>query len=171
VNGIRFALRHAAATGILVGGVVAFAAASYFALLGWAMLVGEPLGGPFALPFMVLVGLIAGVSSTVLVFFPAAALAEWIGAKRNLSVAAQIPIATGLMGAFVLLASVAVGLSRGLTLASAASIGGLIFVLLVVPLGVYWWAMRSSDWLVQSAIRWRSAAGRTSPSPSSSQVG
>lgn len=40
---MRFALKHAVATGVVVTGIVGFTAFSYFALLLWAVLAGGGL--------------------------------------------------------------------------------------------------------------------------------
>jgi hypothetical protein len=67
---LRFAAKHAVAGMIVVAGIVAFTAATYFALLLWAMLTGQELGGPLALPFMVLFAFVAGVVSVAVILLP-----------------------------------------------------------------------------------------------------
>lgn len=153
MNAMRFAVKHAVATGVVVGGIVAFTAASYFALLAWAVLVGEPLGGPLAFPFMVLFALVASVVSVGLILLPATAVAERISVRRQLRVAFQIPIATALAGVFLLFAALVISVLRGVSWGSAAAAAGVMFALLLVPLGVYWWSMQSADWLLRAATR------------------
>jgi hypothetical protein len=70
---MRFAVKHAVAGAVVVGGVVALTAASYFALLAWAVLMGEPLGGPLAFPFLVLFALVASIVSAVMILLPTTA--------------------------------------------------------------------------------------------------
>ena len=154
MNAVRFAVKHALATGVVVGGVVAFTAASYFALLAWAVLAGQPLGGPLALPFMVLFALVASLGSVALILLPATAIAEWISVKKRLRVALQIPIATALAAVFVVLAALVIAVLREMSWGSAAAAAGVIFALLLVPLGVYWWSMQSADWLLRAATGW-----------------
>lgn len=144
----RFALKHAVAAGVVVGGVTALSAASYFALLLLAVVADEGIGGPLAFPFMVLSGMAASVLAVGLVLMPTTALAEWITFRRRLHVVWQIPIAVALTGAAVLSTAAAVSVMRGVapgTTAGAATVG---FVSLLVPLGAYWWSMQSADWLI-----------------------
>ena len=161
MNAVRFAVKHAVATGVVVGGILTFTAASYFALLAWAVLVGEPLGGPLAFPFMGLFALVASVLSAVLIILPATVAAEWISVKRQLSVAIQIPIATALAGVFLLFVAIVISVLGGTSVVSAAGAAGFVFALLLVPLGVYWWAMQSADWLLRSATDWFRPARRS----------
>jgi hypothetical protein len=56
---------------------------SVFALLAWAVLTGEPLGGPLAFPFLILVGLIASTFAVAAVLFPVSAFTEWICLSRS----------------------------------------------------------------------------------------
>jgi hypothetical protein len=154
MNAMRFAVKHAVATAVVVGGIVAFTAASYFALLAWAVLVGDPLGGPLAFPFMVLFALFASVVSVGLILLPATALAEWVAVKKQLRMAFQIPIATALAGVQLLFAALVISVLGGMPWSSAAAAAGVIFALLLVPLGVYWWSMQSADWLLRAATRW-----------------
>lgn len=155
---MRFSVKHMVAAGVVVGGVVALTAASYFALLAWAVLVGEPLGGPLAFPFMVLFALVASVVSVGLILLPATAVAEWIGVKKQLRVAFQIPIATALAGVFLLFATLATAVLRETSWGSAAAAGGVMFALLLVPLGGYWCSMQSADWLLRVATGWLRSA-------------
>ena len=163
---MRFAVKHVIATAVVVGGVVAFIAASYFALLAWAVLAGDPLGGPVAFPFMVLLALIASVVSVGLILMPATALAEWVAVKHQLRRAFQIPIATALAGGQLLFAALVISVLRGIPWSSAAAAAGVIFALLLVPLGVYWWSIQSTDWLLRAATRWPGKASVAAQNPS-----
>ena len=154
MNAVRFAVKHAVATGVVVGGVVAFTAASYFALLAWAVLAGESLGGPLAFPFMVLFALIASLVSVGFILLPATAVAEWIAARKRLRVASQIPIAIALAVVFIVAAALVISVLREMSWGSAAAAAGWMFALLLVPLGVYWWSMQSADWLLRAATGW-----------------
>ena len=156
----RFAIKHAVATGVVIAGIVGVTAASYFALLAWAVLAGEPLGGPLAFPFLVLFALVASVVAAGLILFPATALTEWICVKNKFRLALQIPIATAFVAGYLLLAAVIAAVVRDVSLASAATAAGVVFLLLLVPLGVYWWAMQSADWLLRiAASAWTTAGG------------
>ena len=115
-NTMRFAAKHAVATSVVVGGIVAFSAASYLALLAWAVLVGEPLGGPLAFPFMVLLALVASVVTVGLVLLPATAVAEWIALKKQLRTVLQIPIATLLAAVCLIFEALVISVLRGVPL-------------------------------------------------------
>jgi putative effector of murein hydrolase LrgA (UPF0299 family) len=71
-----------------------------------------------------------------------------------LPVALQIPIATAFAGVRLLFAALVISVSGGTSLASAAGAAGVVFALLLVPLGVYWWATQCTDWLLRSATGW-----------------
>ena len=60
MEGLRFITKHAVAAAVVIGGLTAFAAVLYFILLLVAIVTNQPLGGPLALPFLVLLGLLAG---------------------------------------------------------------------------------------------------------------
>jgi hypothetical protein len=151
---MRFAIKHAVASAVVVGGTMALTAASYFALFAWAVVAGEPLGGPLAFPFMVLASLLASVVAAVFILLPTTALTEWICLNRGFRLALQIPVATVCMGTYVFTASLAFALVRGVALASAASAAAVLFGLLLVPLGAYWWSMQSADWVARAVNRW-----------------
>lgn len=151
---MRFVLKHAVATGVVVAGIAAFTTVSYFALLAWAVLAGEPLGGPLAFPFMVLFALVASVVSVGAVLLPATAVTEWICVRNKLRLVFQIPMATGLVGLLLLLGAAGISVLGGMPLGSAALAAGVVFVVLLVPLGAYWWSLQSADWLVRMATSW-----------------
>src|SRR5688500_7184800 len=112
MNEMRFAVKHAVAAAVVVGGIVAIIAAAYFALLAWAAITGEPLGGPLALPFLLLFALVASSLAVIFILLPATAVAEWISVKKQLPVAIQIPIATALTGVNLLVAALVISLLR-----------------------------------------------------------
>jgi hypothetical protein len=94
MEAIRFAAKHAVAAAVVISGIVVFSAASYFALLAWAVLAGEPLGGPLAFPFMVLFAVVAGAVSVGAALLPVTAVTEWICLRRRMRLPWQITIAT-----------------------------------------------------------------------------
>ena len=151
---MRFALKHAIAGAAVTAAIAAFSAASYFALLAWAVLAGEPLGGPLAFPFMVLASLIASVVSVCVVLLPVTAVTDWMCRKRRIRLPWQIPIATVLMGSWLVALLVATTVTRGTPIVASATFGGLAFLVLLLPLGLYWWTMQSADWIVGATVRW-----------------
>jgi hypothetical protein len=61
------------------------------------VLTGEPLGGPLAFPFLILVGLIASTFAVAAVLFPVSAFTEWICLSRQIQRPWQIPLAAFLL--------------------------------------------------------------------------
>ena len=148
---IRFAVKHAVATAVVVTGIVSFTAATYGALLLWAILAGLPLGGPLAFPFMVLFALVATVGVVLFVLLPSTVATEWLRHRLQFPLLVEIPMATLLMVALVLgLTSAIAWLSgsfvEGATVAAAIGAG-----VLLVPLGAYWWALQSTGWVITVA--------------------
>lgn len=143
----RFAVKHAVATAVVVGGVVLFAGASYFALLLWAVFVGEPLGGPLAFPFMVLAAFV-GSALAVAFILPTTAMAEWIRRWWRLHLAAEIPLASALLLIAVLSTAMANGAIQATSMVSAGRTAAVVWALLLIPLGVYWWSLQGTDWLL-----------------------
>lgn len=152
-SAIRFAVKHAVAATVVISGIVAFTAASYFALLAWAVIAGEGLGGPLAFPVMVLFALVASVVSVLLVLLPTTALTEWICVKRGVHRLWQIPVATLLLAGYVFSAALVAGVAWESSVHRAASLAGILFASLLVPLGAYWWSLQSTDWLIHSGTR------------------
>lgn len=151
---MRFAVKHAVAAGVVVANIMTFSATSYFALLAWSVLVGAPLGGPLAFPFMVLLAVVASVASVGGALFPVTALTEWICLRHQIRVPWQIPIATTAMGAWLLMLAVIAAAVRGTPIESTAVPAGIAFLVLLVPLGMYWWSMQSADWILSVSTRW-----------------
>jgi hypothetical protein len=165
---MRFAVKHAIAAGVVITAMIALATASYVALLVWAVLVGEPLGGPLAFPFMILIAVVASVISVGAVLLPVTALTEWICVRRQIRLQWQIPIDTAVMGMWLLMLAAIGAAVRGAPIGSTAVPTGTVFLLLLVPLGMYWWSMQSADWILRVATRWWSRR-RSEPTSSISR--
>ena len=162
---MRLAVKHAVAATVVGASIIAVTAASYFALFAWAVMLGEPLGGPLAFPFMIVLAVAASTISIVAVLFPATVLTDWICAGRQIRLPWQIPIAAAVMGAWLLTLTMIAGAARGDMVGSTAVSTGIVFLLLLVPLGLYWWSMQTADWILGATMRWM---GRTRPAPTSS---
>ena len=150
---IRFVVKHAVAATVVVSGAVILTAASYFALLAWAVVAGGGLGGPLAFPFMVLFALLASTAAVLLVLLPTTALTEWICRKRQAHRLIQIPVATLVLAAYVLAATVVIALLAKSSVGKATSLAAVTIGVLLVPLGAYWWSLQSTDWLIHVGIR------------------
>ena len=152
-NAMRFAIKHAVAAGVVVGGIVAFTAASYFALLIWSVLAGLPLGGPLAFPFMVLLALVASIVCVLFLIFPATAVTEWVCARYRLQLAVQIPVAAAVLGLLVFGVMLTLAAVQGRSIGAVASLAAIVSVILLVLLGAYWWSMQSADLLIRAGAR------------------
>jgi len=141
---VRAALSHTFAAVVVIGGSGLLAAGVYAALLGWAILFNQPLGGPLALPFMVLAALATSGLSVVCVLTPATLAGEWLRRRSRRA----FPVAT----LIVLIESVSIAAVATLVwdvptrMAAVAAIAAGIALLGL--LGVYWFCVRSASWLL-----------------------
>jgi hypothetical protein len=100
--------------------------------------------------------LAAGVASVPLVLLPATVLAAAICTRAGLRVWWQVPAGA----AIILAGATVVALLSAVTGVSSASapsaVGGaaITTAVLLLPLGVYWCALQSTDWLLSTAARW-----------------
>ncbi len=143
LRGSGFLIRHGIASVLTIAIPCLLWIVVYFACLLWAILWNEPLGGPLALPAGILFFFVTFVIAVTTALFPSVALAEWIGRKRDWPILAQIPLSITLMaaiaGVFSLFSNVEVALAG--------------FLLLLIPLGIYWWIAQSGP-LLLSGWRW-----------------
>jgi len=141
---VRVALSHTFAAVVVIGGSALFATGAYAALLIWAILFNEPLGGPLALPFMVLVALAASGLSVVCVLAPATLAGEWLSRQSGRALAFALFIvaieAVSIAAVATLRWDAPIGVAIGV-----ASGGGVVLLML---LGVYWLCVRSVSWLL-----------------------
>ena len=153
-DAIRFVVKHAVAAGVVLMGSVALSAGSYFALLAWAVLSDQPLGGPLAFPFLILIAVGMSLAAIGAALFPVTTLTEWICRGCNLRIVWQIPIAIAVMGSWMVMLAAIASVSRA-PIASTAPLAGVVFLLLLAPLGIYWWSLQCVDWILGVANRWR----------------
>ena len=81
-------------------------------------------------------------------------MTESVCVRRGIRLLWQIPIATAVMGVWLLLLAVITAVLRGDPVGSAAALAGIVFLVLLVPLGLYWWPAQSADWVVGMTARW-----------------
>ena len=164
---LGLALSHAIAGAVVVGGAVILAVVLYAGLLLWAIATDAPLGGPLALLFLVLAGLVASVLAIVLVLLPATALSRAV-CRRVLGwpLVGEIPLAVVFSFALVTGIASAAALARGVAPADIFLKAQLVGVLLLVPLGVYWWILQACSgaavaggWMVRRVVELRRRAG------------
>ena len=145
---LRQAARHASATGVLAAVLALTAGVSYVALLLIAIVTNQGLGGPLALPFMVLCGAVAGVLLGPLLLLPVTAITEWLCRRPGmLRLAAQIPLSTILASLVIVGLSVEAARRGGLDLLEGAVLVLVSLAVGLFALGVYWWVLRLFDLL------------------------
>ena len=158
-----FCARHFFATAVTVAAACVVWTVTYFALLLWAVFTGGGIGGPLAYPAGLLFFLVAATVISLLLLFPSTALAEWFVRRRGFPILAQIPVSVFAL-ALLCLASVGIAWvvgSKPTFHRVSAGFGGL-FVVLLLPLGLYWWTAQSVPLLLSLIHRLRGIRPRES---------
>jgi len=157
MNGTRAIKAAGTAGSLLVRHFLAFAGSTgaacalwtlvYVALLIWAVLSNNGVGGPLAYPAGLIFVVAASSFCCLVLLLPSTLAAEWIARRLRLSVLLQIPISAGFLAVFSLLL---VGMGQAARLSGVEEIShkipalsGLLFLLMLLPLGVYWWIAQS----------------------------
>lgn len=152
-SAIREAVSHGVAAAVVITLSVVFAVVGYAGLLAWAVLAGQPLGGALALPFMMLAALVASTLAILTGLFPATVLAHCICRRwLHWPLLAEIPVSTLLTAGAAVGVTVVVGLRFGVSATTSAGQGVVLAVILLVPLGVYWWVLQFSSWGIEKVF-------------------
>lgn len=132
---------------------------TYFALLAGAVVSDGGVGGPLAYPAGLLFALVATSMASLALLLPSTVGGEWVARRRGWPVLVQIPLSVACLGGlcFAVVALVSAIGSR-LTLNDVSAGFGVLFLALLVPLGVYWWAAQSGP-LLLSIVRRRAHRG------------
>ncbi|HCN28394.1 MAG TPA: hypothetical protein DIT64_06415 [Verrucomicrobiales bacterium] len=150
-----FCARHFLALAVTVAAACVIWTITYFALLLWAVLAGGGIGGPLAYPAGLLFFIVAATAACLILLFPATALAEWFARRCGFPIVAQIPLSVAALALLCLVAS-AVGAQP--TLQGVLVGFGVLFLTLLMPLGLYWWAAQSVPLLlslIQRVCGWK----------------
>ena len=155
-----FLARHFLALLVTVAVPCALWTVTYFALLLWATVSGGGLGSPASYPIGLLFFLAAGTAVSILLYLPSTAIAEWFARRRGFPVLGQIPLTVAV---FAVLCLAAVGLWAAFVPEPGLrgfSIGfGSLFLINLVPLGLYWWSAQSGPLLLSLFRRRTMPAG------------
>ena len=159
-----FCARHVLALGVTVAAACVVWTVTYFALLLWAVVTGGGLGGPLAYPSGLLFFFVATTAAGLVLLFPSTVLAEWLARRRGFPVLAQIPASVAVLALLCAIGGSLVAAWRSQPpLHGVTAGGGVLFLALLVPLGLYWWAAQSGP-LLLSLFRWvRSLPARSAP--------
>lgn len=139
-----FCARHCLALTVTVAAACVVWTVTYFALLLWAVCTDSDIGGPLAYPAGLLFSFVASTAASLILLFPSTAFAEWFARRRGFPILVQIPVS---VVALALLCIIAIGII--FTVGSQPSLHGvafsfgILFLSLLVPLGLYWWAAQS----------------------------
>ncbi|HSK77886.1 MAG TPA: hypothetical protein VLQ45_15655 [Thermoanaerobaculia bacterium] len=149
-----FGIRHAVAVLATIVAACILWTVTYAALLAWAVVTNEGLGGPLAYPGGLVAAAITAAVTSLVLFLPATALAEWICRRSHWPFLAQIPVSVAVLAAVCVPVALGVQLLREVP-ASAASVlqsAALLFTLSLVPIGFYWWVAQTGS-LVRERFR------------------
>jgi hypothetical protein len=142
-----FCARHLLALLVTVAVPCVLWTVAYFALLLWAVVTDGGLGGPLAYPGGLVFLFVAAMVASLVLFFPATALAEWLARRRAYPILAQIPFSVAVLAVLCLILSSIRGISVSF---------GALFAALLLPLGLYWWTAQSGPLLLSLFQRLRS---------------
>ncbi len=153
INVGAFLVRHFLASCVVVVSACILWTVLYFALLLWAVVSGGGIGGPLAYPVGLLLVFVLAAIVTALLLWPSAALAEWIGRRSRLGILAQIPLSVAVLAVLSFTAAfIAHAFNHPYFAGRFLSAGAVVFIVHLVPLGIYWWAAQSGP-LVISLFR------------------
>jgi hypothetical protein len=139
-----FCARHFLAMAVTVAADCIVWTIAYFALLLWAVFTDGGIGGPLAYPAGLLFSVVAAAAASLILLFPSTALAEWFARRRDFPILAQIPVSIVALAVLCLVSvSVASAVGSQPTLQGVSFGFGVLFLALLVPLGLYWWAAQS----------------------------
>jgi hypothetical protein len=148
-----FFARHSLALLVTVAAPCVLWTVTYGALLLWALVIGGGVGSPGSYPFTLVVILLGGTAGALTLLLPSAALAEWLARRRGLPVLAQIPLSVAILAVLSLaVAGIALVVGFPPWCRGFSVLFGALFLVHLLPLGLYWWVAQSGP-LVLSLLR------------------
>jgi hypothetical protein len=150
ISVLKYAVKHALAAFTMICFTVALTVITYFVLLIWAMLVNAPLGSPVALPFWSLIALVLSTAAAVVVCWPVASICELVCRRlRNRHPLLQIFLATVFLFVEVVSLGAIYAVIWKQPIARSLVDSAMIGLILLIPLGVYWWSLQATDWILE----------------------
>ena len=148
----------------MIGGTVGAVFVLYCAGLFLAVVFGLGLGSPIALPLWMLIAFVISCAMVTLVFWPATLIGGWLAEKLRLPILAEI----ALVSVLAIVATLGVvGAYRG-DWTAGLELGASWVAGLSIPLGAYWWSLRSTDWVLSTLRRvWRGLRSKAHSLPNS----
>ena len=147
--GVVFSVsKHVLAGAVNVIGFTALACLTYLVLLLIALITNQGLGSPLLIVLVPVGSFSVSLVCAAFFLFPSAAAAEWIcGKALRINLLFEVPVSFAILFAQVLvvtwLGTLIVGEDITGSIIMQLSIAG--FVVLVVPLVIYWWALKAAD--------------------------
>ena len=145
-QGSSFVLRHGFAIAVMVITACALWTLCYLALLLWAIITNEGLGGPLAYPAGLLAFFLLSLAMSVCLYFPATAIAAGLAKKFQRSFVWQIAICIGIFALLHVIAVLVIGEDLSHAPGERWGLYSALFCLNLIPLGLYWWC--AQGWLV-----------------------
>jgi hypothetical protein len=146
---VRALAEHTVAGAVVVAVSVAGAAGAYISLLLWAIATGSGLGGPLALPGIVLVVYLAAVIAVLFILFPVMTATQFVCRRIRHRWIAEIVVSSLLLIVFVVALSIGFAFSRSMSASGAAKLAAVASSILLILLGVYWWSLQMSGLLLR----------------------
>ena len=147
ISASSFVLRHLIASLVSIAVPVIILLIAYFVLYIIAIFTNSGLGSPIALPLWMIFVIVVSVLYTALLLFPSTFIAEIMsrsfGKWQHI---AQIPLSTLVLLAFVYALSLMVRILPNyleLNILHWANYPLVVFLILTIPLGIYWWTMKA----------------------------
>ncbi|HEV2803710.1 MAG TPA: hypothetical protein VGW57_02150 [Chthoniobacterales bacterium] len=101
-----------------------------------------------AYPAGLLFFFVATTAVSAILLFPSTAFAEWFAQRRGFPILVQIPLSVVVLALHCFVAvSIASAFGSQPTLHGVSVGFGVLFLALLLPLGVYWWAAQSGPLL------------------------
>lgn len=150
-------LRHAVAGAVVVTGSVALVVVLYAGLLLYSIMATGDLGGPLALPGLMVAAFAVSAAAVLALLLPVSVATEILCARvRRRRWLAEIVVATLLLALAVHAIAVPLAMRRGVAVREAVEIAAVATAVLLLLLGVYWWSARATALLLSLSVRlWR----------------
>jgi hypothetical protein len=148
---------HAFASVLVVVTCVALTGLAYIVLLVVAGFTNGDIGGPLALPFMMLLGAVAGIGLVVLVLVPVTLASSWIcRVVLDWPRLVQLPIALGLCLAETLAIAAIIATASGSPFRRSIEVGAIVAIAIWIPLACYWSVLQIFELTRWASVRvWR----------------
>lgn len=143
-------IKHAVAGLVVVVACVGITVAAYFALLLWAIVTNGGLGGPLALPGMIVLALAASVAVILIVLLPVTTMTRIVcGRVERHRWLSEIAVSSIVVVLAVVAVALAIGMSRHADPLHSLAAGALGAAALLVLLGLYWWSYHATALLLR----------------------